>query len=202
MKTMWLGVVAVAIAACGGAAGTDVLGSDNGGSGGTTQSSGGAPSPTSSTGTTSGGPCTPVTWYRDADGDGFGGKNTQSACAAPGKEWVTKGGDCDDASPHVFPGQTQYFAEPYETSSGARSFDYDCSGAEDEKPPPHKVATPCAVGVGQTCTGDGYVPTQRAGAGVDPLCGATEYQTCRLKAGTGQLACEGQISNVEPTVCR
>jgi hypothetical protein len=41
-------------------------------------------------------PCTPITWYRDADGDGFGNTAiTRSSCTQP-LGYVSVGGDCDD----------------------------------------------------------------------------------------------------------
>jgi hypothetical protein len=41
-------------------------------------------------------PCTPITWYRDVDGDGFGNTAiTRSSCTQP-LGYVSVGGDCDD----------------------------------------------------------------------------------------------------------
>ncbi|MHB8875189.1 MAG: hypothetical protein ACYC8T_15995 [Myxococcaceae bacterium] len=42
-----------------------------------------------------------TTWYRDLDGDGYGGTTTQVACLAPGG-YVALPGDCNDNSPNVY----------------------------------------------------------------------------------------------------
>ncbi|MEZ4237441.1 MAG: putative metal-binding motif-containing protein [Myxococcota bacterium] len=47
----------------------------------------------------------PSTWVQDVDGDGYGDDATalDSDCA-PGSDWTTTGGDCDDTDVTVFPG--------------------------------------------------------------------------------------------------
>ena len=47
-----------------------------------------------------------TTFHEDADGDGFGGPNTQLACTAPGAEWVEDGTDCEDSNDAVNPSAT------------------------------------------------------------------------------------------------
>ena len=201
----WLGLILLATA-CGGAAESDVFGQPT--SAGTptpstTPPDGTTPpAPTATSPNPNPKPCTATTYYRDNDGDGFGGTVTQSACAPPGEGWVTKGGDCDDDNGEVFPGQQIYFDTAYSRSAGGHSFDYDCNAKEDQKPPVRKAASPCTL-VGTACTGDGIVPNQpvRAGAGVDPLCGATEVQTCVLKAGLG--TCDTKLTQLAtPISCR
>lgn len=85
-------------------------------------------------------PCDqPKPWHRDVDGDGFGGAETQRACAAPDQGWVAEDGDCDDTSAAVFPG-----AEP----SCDGPDDDDCDGVPD-------LLTADADGDGaSTCAGD------------------------------------------------
>ena len=62
------------------------------------------------------------TWYRDADGDTWGGASTSvSACVAP-IGYVAAATDCDDSLASVHPGAT-------ETCNGR---DDDCDGATDE----------------------------------------------------------------------
>ncbi len=48
--------------------------------------------------------CVRVSWYRDADGDGYGGGVAELACEAPGSDWIEEPiGDCDDAAVDVHP---------------------------------------------------------------------------------------------------
>ena len=208
-----LGLLAF-VAACGGAQGSDVLGEATP-TGTPTQSTdppGGTTTPPAGTATPPPPPgstppaCTPTAYYRDVDGDGFGGTTTKSSCTPPGDGWVTAGGDCEDNDETVFPGQTSYFATPYSKGGGLHSFDYDCNTKEDQKPTPagapRKIAaSACTMNVaGNACLGDGYVPTSRAGPGTDPLCGSTQYKTCLFK-NQGQ-SCETIIATVEPVMCR
>ena len=61
------------------------------------------------------------TWYRDANGDGYGtAHSTQAACAAP-EGWVDNALDCDDLNGAAFPGNP-------EVCDGA---DNDCDGSVD-----------------------------------------------------------------------
>jgi hypothetical protein len=74
-----------------------------------------------------------LTIYRDGDGDGFGGAPVPSQerrCGPYAMQGVaTKGGDCCDDDLRAFPGQLAYFGE----SNSCDSFDYNCSGKEDQK---------------------------------------------------------------------
>ena len=65
------------------------------------------------------GAAAPVTWYLDADGDGYGAADhSEVACGAPGADWVHLAGDCDDALPEVNPGAEEVCS----------SVDRDCDG--------------------------------------------------------------------------
>jgi hypothetical protein len=161
------------------------------------------PAPTGTGTTTPPGtePCATTVYYRDVDKDGYGGIVTMSACTSPGAGWVTKGGDCADDNADVFPGQTAYFDDPYSKGGGVKSFDYDCSTKETQKPPAQKAAADCApIAGGNTCSGSGFVPTQRAGASIDSLCGATKYQTCARKLVVPVGGCEATIEDAETPV--
>ncbi len=199
--------------ACGGATQSDLFGGP-GGSSGTTSSSSSSSSgssgdvepPTSPPpppiGTAPVPPCAVKTYYRDRDGDEIGGSETKASCEPPDAEWTTVGGDCDDDDPDVFFGQTAYFPGPYTKKNGSKSFDYDCSNKEEQAPPAKKAATKCTLS-GITCAGSGYIPAPRAGAGVDSLCGATKFQTCRPAASGNPAQCEAVISSAElPITCR
>ena len=63
-----------------------------------------------------------VTWYGDADGDGYGDSSvTQLACEQP-DGYVAAAGDCDDAEPAVNPG----------ASEACNGIDDDCAGGIDD----------------------------------------------------------------------
>jgi hypothetical protein len=65
---------------------------------------------------------TSATWYRDADGDGFGNaSNTVSACTAP-SGYIGVAGDCNDNSAAVRPGATEV----------CNNIDDNCAGGIDE----------------------------------------------------------------------
>lgn len=63
-------------------------------------------------------------YFQDLDGDGFGTEVSIQVCGDPPEMFARLGGDCDDADPDVFPGQTESFTEPRTDGS----FDYDCDG--------------------------------------------------------------------------
>lgn len=63
-----------------------------------------------------------ITYYRDADNDGYGvSSNTLSACAPP-SGYASKAGDCNDNNGSVNPGATE----------ACNAFDDDCDGVSDE----------------------------------------------------------------------
>jgi hypothetical protein len=47
--------------------------------------------------------CAPTTWYRDADGDGFGGSETIDDACTPPLGYVATAGDCDDDDALAYP---------------------------------------------------------------------------------------------------
>jgi hypothetical protein len=67
-------------------------------------------------------PCTPSTWYADADGDGYGvSTSTLSYCTQP-YGYVANSTDCNDAVASVNPGATEI----------CNGLDDNCSGAAEE----------------------------------------------------------------------
>ncbi len=69
------------------------------------------------------------TFYKDADGDGFGDpKSSSKACKAP-PGYVDNAEDCYDKNPDVHPKQKSYF----HVHRGDGSFDYDCDGKEKRR---------------------------------------------------------------------
>jgi len=66
-----------------------------------------------------------LTWFTDADGDGYGdASSTTEACSAP-TGTVSDGGDCDDSDDTVNPGVT---------TDDCNDTDDDCDGVTDEDP--------------------------------------------------------------------
>jgi MYXO-CTERM domain-containing protein len=66
-------------------------------------------------------PCTPSSFYRDVDGDGYGAGTPTSACTAP-TGFVATAGDCNDALPAIHPG----------ASESCNGVDDDCDGSIDD----------------------------------------------------------------------
>lgn len=127
----------------------------------------------------------PLQYFLDADHDTYGDDGTTvRACAAPGADWVLRGGDCRDDLPEVRPSQIDYKPEGYETKNGV-SFDYNCSGLEEADPGSLGAAGPCpSVG----CTAHtGYLPVARAGVGVSPICGSRFIRACVINLGLCSL---------------
>jgi len=61
-------------------------------------------------------------WFRDSDGDGYGGTTSRTACDAPGDHWTVTGLDCNDSDAEIHP-------DAVEVCDGV---DSDCDGAEGE----------------------------------------------------------------------
>lgn len=74
------------------------------------------------TGEETGDPCTEITWYADADSDGYGDLSVTSVACEQPIGFVADATDCDDGNGSAFPGNT-------EVCDGV---DNDCSGTVDE----------------------------------------------------------------------
>ncbi|MBI3206610.1 MAG: hypothetical protein HYZ29_34045 [Myxococcales bacterium] len=107
-----------------------------------------------------------ITFYQDADGDGFGNKGMYKlGCAnKPPTGYVLDNTDCYDNNKDAKPGQTQWFP----THRGDNSFDYNCDGTQ-EKQYPVVSASSCLQCL-QTCSGKcGYAGFSCSGATGCPL---------------------------------
>ncbi len=142
-----------------------------------------------------------VTCHRDADGDGFGDPvvvEKQAGGCATG--WVTDATDCFDGSADVHPGQSAFFEKGY-TKGGVVSFDYDCSGSEEEASPKRpRAGKPYCEWVGTVNGGclereSGYLPATpvRQGTNINKYCGSTSYEAARC-AGVLGLSCNTVVA--------
>jgi hypothetical protein len=141
----------------------------------------------------------PITFYKDNDGDGVGGKETTSACKSPGPGWVTVSGDCDDSDARVRPGAIEFYTTPTKTGS----FDYDCDGIEMPNPAA-VLGDPKCVGAYPNCpSGEGYLTASEprdGGGGANYYCGSTRYVLCGV--GGNPTRCTGYGSQKPPVACR
>lgn len=143
----------------------------------------------------------PITFYKDNDGDGVGGEESTTACRSPGRDWVTESKDCDDSDPLVHPGAIAFHTTP--TKAG--SFDYDCDGIEMPNPSA-KVGDPGCSGAYPNCpTGEGYLYAsisigRDGGAAANYYCGSTNYRQCGV--GGNPTTCMGYNSQRAPLACR
>jgi hypothetical protein len=144
-----------------------------------------------------------TTYYRDSDGDGYGGTQTTTACTNPGAGWVTQGGDCDDGADgaDVHPGQTGFFAKTYTAGGAVPSYDFNCDGTQAPQNA-QAIAADCALSQdGSSCTGEGVIPATTGGS----ICGSTKYRKCTYVApasadGTG--TCKADDSDLgTPVAC-
>jgi hypothetical protein len=74
--------------------------------------------------------CDEKTWYKDADGDGYGTSATKSACSQP-SGYASKNGDCDDGDKYVHTVQT-YQVDEDSDGLGGPGGNYFCEAS----PPP------------------------------------------------------------------
>jgi hypothetical protein len=136
-------------------------------------------------GSCTGQPGSPVTYYRDQDGDGVGNPSvTQSSCTGAPGGYVSNNSDCCDSDGNAKPGQTMTFAT---ARSGCGGFDYNCDGSTTQGLPNVQNGLQCfssAVG----CVGSpGWTSSV-------PACGVSaSYSFCS--------SCTVQ-SRTETQVCR
>jgi hypothetical protein len=144
----------------------------------------------------------PTVYYADEDRDRYGSPaRFVSACSPPPGNWSLNATDCNDGDSRVHPNQAAYFGSPYPAASGASSFDYDCSGTEEEDPAQTKAPENCGVLAIAFCAGTGHTKTARVGPGLSSFCGSEELNICR--AALAILICESVTEPAEePFRCK
>jgi hypothetical protein len=68
---------------------------------------------------------TPVEWYADTDGDGFGSGEIETGCPAdrPSTNTAENADDCDDSNPSAYPGAEERYYD---------GIDQDCAGEDSD----------------------------------------------------------------------
>jgi hypothetical protein len=125
--------------------------------------------------------------------------------------YATQAGDCLDAeaTPEnranlVNPGVTDFFGVGYLTPAG-ESFDYDCDGQEEADPNQsgRTGSLDCSQEVFlEGCNSDAvYLPTERSGLGVSPICGSDVLALCNPVASSRECV-QQNLPTSNPLRCR
>lgn len=122
-----------------------------------------------------------TTYYRDADGDGWGSSATTTSCSkTPPSGYVDRTGDCCDSDKNAYPGQSTYF----EAKNACGSWDYDCSGGVTTSPVSR--GNGCRAGTTYpTCetVTQYYDETYCGTTNAHCACAETGIQTCTVGCG-------------------
>jgi hypothetical protein len=135
----------------------------------------------------------PKTYYRDADGDGYGSPtDTTTACgASPPTGYLTDNTDCCDSDPNAHPKQTAFFTVPdaCQATQVPDGFDYNCDGSD----------TPQSTGLNLSCTLSGCAWCTSSGTCAascfaytiaTPACGAAYSVTEYIAVNPGIGPCD------------
>ncbi len=118
------------------------------------------------------------TFFRDADGDGFGGGQTTQS-ATPPAGFVLQNGDCNDANANVHPGATEVCTN---------NLDDNCNGQIDED-----YAAPnalCISGLILKLNADGQanLTASKLDAGSSDACGAVSFSASKANFDCSNLS--------------
>ena len=74
-----------------------------------------------------------TSWYSDGDGDGWGSGTPTVACDAP-VDFISDGTDCNDDSPSIYPGATDFCGDGIDTDCDGHPTDWgtDCHNLEPQ----------------------------------------------------------------------
>ncbi|MDC0710582.1 MopE-related protein [Stigmatella sp. ncwal1] len=146
-----------------------------------------------------------VSWYPDADGDGFGGVSGTAvvACRSPGAGYVSNKTDCNDGSASISPAQPE-ICEPTDQTQ----VDNNCDGST-ENAVNDTVWYRDADGDGfgtktntkKSCTQpDGYARVENDCNDQNPLVNPGATEICEAGAYSAQLDndCDGDKNDVDP----
>ena len=133
-----------------------------------------------------------ATFFKDADGDGFGGITPLQACAAP-TGYAASSGDCSDFNPDIFPGATEV----------CNDIDDNCNGKTDDGLP--------VVDLYTDLDGDGFgakqaIPKKKClfAGGASPFGYSTDHTDCNDSNATvypkAPELCDGLLNNCAGTV--
>lgn len=143
-------------------------------------------------GTCTGAVLTPTTYYRDADGDGFGSSATTTVCGStkPAGYSDQTGDCCDDGgnltlAAKIHPGQTEFF----DTAANicGITWNYDCSANGSIETSPASRGTGCQSGTSApTCATNVVAFTEANCGGTTVYCGCavTSISSCTTGCGS------------------
>ncbi|MEY3210517.1 MAG: hypothetical protein RIT28_998 [Pseudomonadota bacterium] len=129
-------------------------------------------------------------WYRDGDGDGYGGEDVVSACDPP-SGYVATPGDCDDGADQVNPGVAEVCDDDLDNDCDGGATECRYSGKQS-KAPVHLYSD--TFGGAAANFGVGLVRLERVGQG-DRLLIATPASSRYVSYGGEVFGVEGTLKD-------
>ena len=152
-----------------------------------------------------------MTWYLDADNDGWGGLESVTECSAP-LGYVAQDGDCDDGSPRTHPGAAEENCQDptdynCDGSVGYADEDADgwpaCEDCDDSSASANPDAQEICDGADNDCDGDGDqdaadATTWYGDADGDGFGGGV-FVLVECEAPTGYVASSDDCDDLDPS---